>query len=1198
MSLCGDTIGNGKMGMRRYLILLLGLLLMALGARGQEFFNLTAQQVRIDSVLPRFAHSFDLPANYADSVYEVSIGYPEFIDMGAADIERTKRLIAEPLPELPVIEQFIAIDRRRATLYVNFVPIVFREGRYQKLVSFMLTVKATGAARSRAASLGRASAQTSRYASHSVLASGQWAKIRVPSTGVYQLTDDLVRQAGFSHPERVKIYGYGGALQPEALTGDYLTATDDLKEVPTCTVGGRRLFRAVGPVSWSLTSSTVRTRNYCSDYGYYFLTESDADPLTQDSATFVGSFYPSNDDYHSLSEQDGYAWYHSGRNLYQGSALSTSQTTTYTLDAHQSRATLIVAMSYDAAFTASVTLNDSVIGKLEVTASQAASDFSEYKYATAGVRSWTFKLNSLKQGSNRVGLRQTSGNGALHTDHLTLVFASPRPAPGLSTDEMPVPEYVYRITNQDHHADSVVDMVIIIPTSQKLLQQAQRLQALHEQHDSMSVRIVPADELYNEFSSGTPDPNAYRRYMKMLYDRAEEEGKQPRYLLLMGDGAWDNRMLSSQWHLLSPDDFLLCYESENSFSHTSSYVSDDYFALLDDGELLTNYRGKPDVAVGRISARTVSEAKVAVDKIEGYINNDHVGSWQNLVCVMADDGNSNQHMADAETMASVVNEADPAFLIKKVYWDAYPRVTSSTGNSYPEVERLLRQQLQDGALIMNYSGHGAAYCLSHEMVLKLADIKAASSDGRLPLWVTASCDIAPFDGLEENLGEAALFNANGGAIAFLGTTRTVFMSENRQLNRTFMTRVLGSTDGKRNSIGEALRLAKNDLVNTGSDVSSNKLHYTLLGDPAVVLAAPTARIVIDSIAGKAAGSEGIQLSAGAKVSVVGHVEGQPAFSGIVNAMVLDAEETIVCKLNEPTGSSTETNYKYKTRPNTIYSGNDSIRNGRFAFTFAVPKDISYSSDAGQLMVYAANNSHSLLAHGEDTGFTLGGDDLPADDGVGPSIYCYLNSESFVNGGTVNSTPFFYAELADKDGINAAGGGIGHDLELIIDGDVQRTYNLNSSFSYDFGNYQRGTVGYSIPALDDGAHRLLFRAWDVLNNSSVAELTFVVDSKQRPSILSVVCTKNPAATHTSFLIRHDRAGSQIDVTLQVLDPSGRLLWERSESGLSADQTYTVNWDLSLSSGSTLRTGVYLYRILVSSNGSSEATAARKLIIIKQ
>jgi hypothetical protein len=1193
--------------MKRYVVLLLSLLTAVLRGQAQEFFNLTAQQVRIDSVLPVFSHQVALGAAYADSVYEVSIDYPEFLPMSPTDVARYQRITSERLPAMPRVEQYVAVDRKRGMLVLSFVPLVERDGKMQKLVSFKLSVKAapnplvSEARRSERAggaafSPKGAATAGSRYADHSVLASGTWAKIRVPSTGVYQITSDLVRQAGFSRPEKVKVYGYGGALQPEDLTADYLTETDDLHEVPTCTVGGRRLFYATGPVTWPSATEEVRIRNYCSDYGYYFLTESDDEPLTQDSAAFVASFYPSSDDYHSLYEQDGYAWYHSGRNLYASAALSSSPTT-YKIDSPSSAARLTIAMSYDGPFACSVAVNDSVVGQMEVTEKQASDDFSEYRYASAAVRNFSFELNILKQGDNTIALTQTSGRGTMRTDYLMLTFSDPRPAPSLSAGVLPVPEFVYRITNQDLHADKGVQMVIIIPATQKLLEQAERLKTLHTEHDGLNVKIVPADELYNEFSSGTPDVAAYRRYMKMLYDRAETDDEQPRYLLLLGDGAWDNRMVSSDWRSLSPDDFLLCFESENSFSTTYSFVADDYFAMLDDGELLTSYQGKPDVAVGRISVRTASDAKIVVDKIVDYVGNEAAGSWQNVVCVMGDDGNSSQHMKDADIMANTVLQTDEAYYIKKVYWDAYTRVASSTGNSYPEVERTVQQQMADGALIMNYSGHGGPYCLSHEQAVKLTDFKTISCGRRLPLWVTASCDTAPFDTQEDNLAENALLNPSGGAIAFLGTARTVFMNLNQQINKAFMSEVLASTNGQRHSIGEALRLAKNSLVDTNSDLSQNKLHYVLLGDPALVLSSPTGRVVIDSINGQAVGQNTVQLNAGSKATVAGHIEGQPSFSGVVTALVLDREETIVCKLNEvSTTNGSETPYQFNTRSSMIYSGSDSVRNGRFSLQFALSRDISYSSESGQLIAYAVDSKKTSEAHGQMTGFIMGEGDAVVNDGVGPSIYCYLNSTSFQNGGTVNATPYFYATLTDKDGINAAGSGIGHDLQLVVDGELSRTYNLNNYFQYDFGDYRSGSVGYSLPALSEGSHRLQFRAWDVLGNSSVAELQFVVDPTQQPDLLSVICVKNPAVGNTQFVINHNRTGSQMDVTLQVLDASGRLLWQRSESGVSTDQTYTVKWDLTTSSGSLLRTGVYLYRVLVSSGGSTEATAARKLIIL--
>ena len=470
----------------------------------------------------------------------------------------------------------------------------------------------------------------------------------------------------------------------------------------------------------------------------------------------------------------------------------------------------------------------------------------------------TFNVSNL-QASNTVVLTPRTGSGTVRLDYISTYATQPTATPDLM-QTYGTPEIVGRITNQNFHASTAADMVIVIPSSQKLLAQAQRLKTLHEQYDGLRVTIAPADELFNEFSSGTPDANAYRRYMKMLYDRAETDADMPRYLVLFGDGAWDNRMVLSDWSTSTPDDFLLCYESENSYSETSCYVSDDYFCILDDdegGALVTS--DKADVAVGRISARTADEAKIAVDKIESYIKNEEAGVWQNIVCFMGDDGNQNAHMDDADSVAKSVEQLYPNLMVKRIMWDAYTRVTSSTGNSYPDVTRLIKQQLQQGALMMNYSGHGRADAMSHEYVMKLADFQTATSL-RLPLWMTASCDIMPFDGQEENIGETAFFNSKGGAIAFYGTTRTVYQSYNRLMNLAFTRYVLSrDDDGKPLPIGEAVRLTKNELITSRKDLSPNKLQYTLLGDPALRLAIPTRGISVDSINGIAL-AEGTTLT--------------------------------------------------------------------------------------------------------------------------------------------------------------------------------------------------------------------------------------------------------------------------------------------------------------------------------------------------
>jgi len=1172
------------------------------GIRAQGFFNLTAEQVRIDTLLPHFTYAYDLGRNYADSTYTVSIDYPEFIPMTANDIQRYHAITTDTLPAMPLVQSDICVVRKRGQLDLSFVPLVFRDGKYQKLVSFKLTIKGK-ALPQRLKTARKAGPSSSRYASHSVLSSGSWAKIRVKESGVYEITESLIKQAGFTDLSKIKVFGYGGALQPEKLTGDYLSSTDDLKEVSTCFFGGKRLFYAQGPVTWS--TNAARTRNPYSDYGYYFLTENDDEPSVIDSVTFLSSFYPAGEDYNTLYEVDDYAWFHGGRNLYDSKVLSVGKANNYTLEGTGTSPNGVVrvvlsAYSSTQSSIASIAVNDSVVGTMTVSKSS-----SDYDKGNSNAK--TFTVANLTS-TNTITITQSSG-GDMRLDYIAIRSKEARPAPSFGTENFPEPEYVYRITNQDLHADSALDMVIVIPTSQKFRNQAERLKALHEQYDNLRVRIVPADEVFNEFSSGTPDATAYRRYMKMLYDRAESDGDMPRYLLLFGDGAWDNRMHTTEWRDYDPDDYLLCFESENSFSQVNCYVSDDYYCLLDDGEVIygTSYNGKPDVAVGRLTARNAEQAEILVDKIEAYLANKQVGSWKNTVVLMGDDGNENAHMKAADEVAAVVEELQPAMDVKRIMWDAYSRSTSATGFSYPDVEKLVKKYMNNGALVFNYNGHGKENQLSHENVVSINDFEE-NTCSRLPLWVTASCDITPFDAQSENIGEEAMYNKNGGAIAFYGTTRTVYTSSNKTMNKAFTKHLFSKVDGKRVSIGEAVRLAKVEIVSPkdsktdATDYTANKLHYVLLGDPALTLAYPETGVVIDSINGvDVSTGNTLTLKAGSVVKVSGRIVADSSlssdFSGTLTATIYDTRKKIVCRLNNTSSSDgSSTAYVYNDYQDVVFNGSDSVRKGLFAFSFVVPKDISYSDGCGRMIIYAVNNDKSIEVSGETENIILGGSSDFKRDSVGPSIYCYLNSSSFTNGGNVNTTPYFFAEINDEDGINASGGGIGHDLQLTIDGEMAKTYVLNDYFAFDFGSYTRGTVGYSLPALDLGMHKLKFRAWDVLNNSSTVELSFNVVEGIAPDLVEIDCTKNPATTSTSFRIVHDRMGSTVNAVVDVFDMSGRKLWSHSETDTPSDNTMTIDWDLTTSNGHRLGTGVYLYRINLSCDGGSGSSKTKKLIVL--
>lgn len=1166
----------------------------------QKFFNLTSQEVKVDSMLPQFVYSFPLTGNYQDSIYTVVVKYPEYLDMTPTDISHYNNLSGAVLPSRVNLDQQVITCRKKGLLRVSFSPLVFRDNRYQALVSFMLDVKAIPLTRTQRKAVAQSRAEEeaeSIYAAHSVLANGKWAKIRVSESGIHQLTESVVRQAGFSNINKVKIYGYGGNLQNEALYASDLKKTDDLAEVPQCIVNGKHFFYAKGPVSWSSKAATSRIRNPYSDYGYYFITQTDAEPTTVDSAAFVASCYPQPEDYHSLYEVDGYSWYPGGRNLFDPTPVGVGeeQKVVITNQTGSSNGKLSVYVTSAVNSSVQVLKNGKALGTITLSMDSE----KDKEYIKAMERNAVYSLADLTE-KDTISIKPLAG-GPIRLDYISMAWEKPIPCPDLEGNDIPKAQYVYGITNQDHHADGAADMVIIIPTSQKLLKQAERLKAHHEQNDGLRVTIVPADELYNEFASGTPDANAYRRYLRMLSDRAATEADMPKYLLLFGDCVWDNRMLTSDCRNLNPDDYLLCHESENSFSAIYCYVSDSWLGILGEGAGSRPSSELQDVGVGRFPVTTTEEAKILVDKTIGYAHNKNAGAWQNTLMFMGDDGNGNIHMEDADTVADYIGKLYPGYHIKKVLWDAYTRESSSVGFTYPTVSSIVKNQQASGALVMDYAGHGAARQMSAENVLTLQDFKDFRNTN-LPLWVTASCDIMAFDGVEENIGEAAMLNSHGGAVAFYGTTRTVYAPQNRYINRAFLRRVLSYVDGKPMTLGEAHRLAQNDVM-TGTlgetDTSQNHLQYSLLGDPALALNSPLSKVVVDSINGIATADADkmATIKAGSVAKVIGHVEGAENFQGVVTATVRDSREQITCKLNDTSETGSDKAYVFYDRQKTLYQGSDSVKNGKFYLTFAVPKDINYSDSTGLINLYAISNDKQQRVHGSSDRFIVGGSEQLQNDSIGPSVYCYLNSPSFVDGGDVNTTPFFVAKITDKDGVNAAGTGIGHDLQLVIDGDMTMTYSLNDNFVYDFGTYTSGSTYYSVPELTPGKHYLTFRAWDIQNNSSITTLNFNVVRGLRPRLFDVGVTENPAKTSTTFIISHDRTESNMDVVIELFDTSGRQLWRHAENGVPTSESYTVDWDLTVDGGRPLNTGVYLYRVKVAADGSSYTSKTRKLIIVR-
>jgi len=761
----------------------------------------------------------------------------------------------------------------------------------------------------------------------------------------------------------------------------------------------------------------------------------------------------------------------------------------------------------------------------------------------------------------------------------------------------PTPSFAGEIQNQNLHALSPTDMVILTPTV--YMQQAE---ILAEKHRQQGLRVVVIDDhwVFNEFSSGAPDATAYRRFMKMFYDRAASDADKPKYLLLFGGGFFDNRHLTATGARIDPKYYLLTYQVKESLNEENSYGTDDYFGFLDDNEGKNISRDGLDIGIGRFPVSTVSEAVDVVNKVCNYMDNKQYGNWKNNLIFTADNtdssspGNFAVHGKQAEQLATYVGKNYPEYMLYKYYIDAYKLVSVNGRSVAPEAKKALLSRLKEGCFLLNYTGHGNTTGWSGADLLNIADVRQMNFEN-LPLWITATCDFGWFDAFDTSGGVAAFLNKTSGAIALFTTSRVVSSSSNFNLNNQFIRYLFSKANGKHLSIGDVFRLSKNQL---GYD--SNKLNFVLLGDPALMLNYPEWNIRLDSINGNPIpDNEIVALKSLSKVTLSGVITDESGtcmdnFTGTLNAKVFDGEQTLQSVSINTLGER----FSYTDYPGMIYSGSTDVKNGAFSLTFNVPKDISYSQTNGKIGLYAYDQSSMDDAIGSFTryNFSETGDDLE-DPGEGPEILSmFLNTEDFKDGDPVNETPFFYARVRDDYGINLSESGIGHSIFLSIDNKWNYP-NLNEY--YQDTDMTEGTVGFSIPELPPGKHTLTFRVWNIFNYSTVDSLSFTVVKGYKPTIIDLQVSGNPARTTTYFRLSHNLPETMLDVEVGVYDLTGRTVWIHSEKGSSGFlQQYPIEWDLVTNAGNRVPPGIYIYRATIRTASSTETTRAKKIIVLGQ
>ncbi|MEC7646141.1 MAG: type IX secretion system sortase PorU [Bacteroidota bacterium] len=1097
---------------------------------------------------------------------------------------------------------------------------------------------------------------------NSVLSSGEWYKIATNQNGIYKLDYSNFQDLGVNvsnlQINAIKIYGNGGGMLPK-LNSDFRHSDlvenaikiYDFNNNGVFENNDYVLFYGVSPNVWNLNETTglfEHTTHLFADEVNYFLTIDNNSngkrivqkDILQNSTKVITSY--SAFAYHELELenliQSGSKWFgerfsynskqsfaFSFPNLIQSEyvdikvavAARSFQVSNFKIDVNSSFLTNfsvpLVSSSYaqeyaketsvatqylsnssnlliDIEYSSPDNGAEAWLNYIEVNARRKlklsgnfftfrdteslASEIGEYRIENGtGLEVWDITdPTNISSLSSSVTANLLSFNDSLNVLHEYIAFNNL----GYLT-----PSLKGSVSNQNiHNISSNIEFIII--SHPNFLSAANRLADFHLEKDNITSVIVTPQQVYNEFSSGMQDVSAIRDFIKYQYDK---ENSNLKYLLLFGDGSYDpkNRIINNT-------NYIPTYQSVNSTHPTNSYVTDDYFALLDDHEgLFTN--DLVDIGVGRLPASTISEANILVDKIEKYYNASSFGSWRNDIAFIADDGDSddgNTHMWQADSLANYIADNHEEINIQKIYLDNYEQESTPAGPRSEDTQTTINNKVKMGALLVNYTGHGGPLGWARERILEIDQIQQWDNLDNLPLFFTATCKFSYFDNPEEmSAGEYVLLNPKGGAIALFSTTRLVYSPPNYYLNTKFIRTIFEKQNGEFLRLGDIFKTTK-----VLSGTSANNRNFTLLGDPALRLSYPKLEVKTTAITDT--------LKALGMVTIEGQIEDQGMllsnFSGIVYSTVYDKEI-----IKTTLGQESCTPMPYRDQNNILYKGSASVIDGKFSFSFIVPKDIAYNYGVGKISYYTVSDSEQnpVDGNGTDESFLIGGtaDDIIYD--YDPAeISLFINDTLFVNGGITDPNPILLAHIFDVSGINTVGNGIGHDITAVLDGNTANPYILNNFYEAQKDDFTRGFIRFPLYNLSEGEHSITVKVWDVFNNSSESTINFVVAASNRLVIQDFITYPNPFSISTDMYFQHNIVNQPLDYVLEIYSITGFLV-KRIEVLDYYSQGYRIgpiNWDAKDNGGNKISPGMYIINLRVTDEDGNFSSKSIRIILL--
>ncbi|WP_019037840.1 type IX secretion system sortase PorU [Psychroflexus tropicus] len=740
------------------------------------------------------------------------------------------------------------------------------------------------------------------------------------------------------------------------------------------------------------------------------------------------------------------------------------------------------------------------------------------------------------------------------------------------------------------------DLDYLIVTQSAFMSAANRLAQYRRENDGLVVKTLAVEDIYEEFNSGKQDIGAIRNLVKYIYDNASSSENRIKFLGIIGDASVDYKN-----RLQGNTNIVPTYQSLGSFSTTvSSFMSDDYFVMVDPEEGDLSEGGLMDLAVGRLLADSPQRANAVVDKIIASEQREAYAQWRNnfiLISDDADDASDFDLQVDLDNLGDEISANKPTVNVKKIHSDAFQQVAGAGGDRYPEVNESITDAIEVGASVVNYFGHGGEDGLAQERIVTQTNTQEWRNPDRYNCFVTITCEFTKFDNpLRMTGGELTLWNENGGASSLVSTTRAISVFAGVEFNNVFAP-FLFDFNNNNETIAQSVARAKRNITGNGKRI------VFFIGDPAMRLPLPKPRVQLTSINDEPLSQFTDTLQALGKYKFKGQIvdannQRLQNYNGELSAVIFDKRIERQTLGNDGARLNGQLAIlDFTTLGENLFRGQASVSQGEFEFEFVLPKDTQLPVGQGRVNFYSARADALEEYSGFNTDILIGGlNENAPEDNEGPLVNLFMNDENFVNGGVTDDQPFLLAILEDENGINTAGG-IGHDIVAILDGDESNPIVLNEYYEAEQDDFTKGRVFYRLRDLEDGEHTLTLKAWDVYNNSQTQDITFVVAGNDELKITRVLNYPNPFIDYTEFWFNHNRPFEPLEVMVQVFTVSGKLVWTQNQIAntngfLFRDMTWNGRDDF----GDKIGKGVYVYKLTVRSTITNDKVEKYEKLVI--